>query len=115
MDKKEATTGAGKKEMLDRTHFGFRKGKGTFKAIYVLTEIIEKNISKCKVKVIVCFADMRAAFDKLRRNVTWESLREKKVEEKIIRRLEEIYEETFAKIMIEEKMIDEFEVTEGVR
>lgn len=36
-------------KVLDKTQFGFRKGKGTTVAIYVLSEIIEKQI---EVKLI---------------------------------------------------------------
>lgn len=97
--------------MLDRTQFEFRKRKGTIEAVYVLTECIEKNIRKEKGNVIiVCFADLKTAFDKLKRKVIWERLGEKNVEEKIKRRLEKIYEETYAKIMIEEEIIDELEI-----
>lgn len=46
MDKKKAEKGNGKKGVLDKTQFEFRKGKGTIEAIYVLMEIIEENIRK---------------------------------------------------------------------
>lgn len=35
-----------KKGVLDKMQFGFRKGNGTIKAIYVLTETIQKHIRK---------------------------------------------------------------------
>lgn len=55
------------KGVLDKTQFGFRKGKGTAEAIYVVSEIIEKRIRKEKGKLFVCFADLKAAFDKVKR------------------------------------------------
>lgn len=70
-----------------------RKGKRR-EAIYVLTEIIEENIRKEKRKVFICFADLKSAFDKVNRNVIWKKLREKNVEEKVVKRLEKIYEKT---------------------
>lgn len=56
-------------EVLNRTQFGFRKEKGTIEAIYVLSEIIEENVRKEKGKIQVCFADLKAAFDKLNRKM----------------------------------------------
>lgn len=41
------------KEVMERTQFSYRKGKGTVKAIYLLTEIIEENIKK--ERKYVCF------------------------------------------------------------
>lgn len=82
----------------------------------LLTEIIEENIKKEKGKVKVCFADLKAAFDKLKHlKSIWERLIDKKVERRIVKRLEEIYEETYEKIMIDKEVIDEFEISLGVR
>jgi predicted GNAT family acetyltransferase len=100
---------------VDRTQFGFRKGKGTIEAIYVLTEAIEENIEKERGKVFACFVDLKAAFDKVKRKKIWDRLRKKGVEEKLVRRIEEIYKETKVKICIGNEIIDEFETEEGVR
>lgn len=74
------------KGVLNRTQFGFRKGKGTIEAIYVLTEIIEENTRKEKGKIYVCFTDLKAAFDRLNRKKIWER-REKKLKKE--KRVEE--------------------------
>lgn len=55
------------KQVIDQTQMGFREGKGTIEAIFSLKRAIEGEIKKERGKVIVCFADMKAAFDKLRR------------------------------------------------
>lgn len=47
------------KKILDRRQFGFRKGKGTIEAVYVLTEITKENIRKKKGKIMVCFEDLK--------------------------------------------------------
>ena len=103
------------KEVLDKTQFGFRKGKGTTEAIHVLTEIIENQIKREKGKLFVWFADLKAAFHKVKREEIWKILRKKEIEEKLVRRLEEVYKETWVKIMIEGEIVDEFETEEGVR
>ena len=61
---------------------GFRGGKGTAEAIYVLKEVIRKGIEKEKGKIIICSADMKAAFDRLKREKIWERLEKKGVNEK---------------------------------
>lgn len=95
------------KEILDRTQMGFREGKGIAKAIYALKEAIESGIKKERGKVIVGFADMKAAFDRLKRENIWESMRKKGVGNRLIRRIKELFEETKVRIQIGEEQIDE--------
>lgn len=89
------------KEILDRTQFGFRRGKGTMEAVFILSEIIEEGIRKEKGKIFVCFTDLKAAFDLIKRQRIWEILRKKEVQEKMVKKLEEIYDQTIAKIKVE--------------
>lgn len=84
-------------------------------AIYVLTEIIEENIKKTGGKVYACFADLKVAFDKIDRKRIRARMKKTKISKEVRRKIEEIYEETFVRIMIEEEIIDEFETEEGVR
>lgn len=63
------------KKVLDRTQFGFKKGKGTMEDIYVLTEIIEENIRKERGKMFVCFANLKGTVDKLIRKIIWKKLK----------------------------------------
>ena len=44
-------------ETVDRAQFGFRKGKGTPNAIFVLRTIIERAIEKQK-DLFMCFVDL---------------------------------------------------------
>lgn len=104
----------GEREVLDKIQFGFRKGKGTTEVIYVLSEIIEKQIRKDKGKLFVCFAGLKAAFDKVKRKEIWKILTKKKVDERLAWRLENLYEETWVKIKIDGEVVDEFETKEGV-
>lgn len=56
-------------KVLERTEFSFRKGKGKgkVKTIYAITEIIEESIRQKGGKMYVCFADLKAEFDNLKR------------------------------------------------
>lgn len=103
------------KKILDRTQFGFRKGKGTIEAIYVIKEIIEQGIRKEKGKIFVCFTDLTAAFDKVKRNEIWKMLREREIDGRLIKKLEEIYKNTIVKINVDNEIVDVFMTTEGVR
>lgn len=103
------------KEVLDQTQMSFRKGKGTIEAVYTLKGATDGEIKKEKGKVLVCFADMKAAFDKQRRRRIWERLRKKGVRNNLINRIEDLFKETLVRIEIDGEIIDEFEVMEGVR
>lgn len=54
------------KKVSDRTQFGFRNGKVTTEAIYVLSEPIKEKIRKERGKILVCLADLKTAFDKIK-------------------------------------------------
>lgn len=78
--------------------------------------MIESQIRREKGKILVCFADLKAAFDKVKRKEIWGRLRKKGVNEKLIKGLEEIiYDDTYLRVKIEGEIIDEFNTTEGVR
>lgn len=102
------------KEVLDGTQMGFREGKGTAEAIYILKEAIENGISKERGKVAVGFADMKAAIDKLKRESIWDIMKIRrrgkadKQNKRAVRGIE-------SRIQIEDEIIDEFEVEKGVR
>ena len=65
------------KEVLDRTQMGYRRGKGTAEAIYIVKELIRKGIEKEKGEIIVACADMYATFDRLKRAKIWERMEKK--------------------------------------
>lgn len=66
-------------------------------------------------KRIKFFVDLRAAFDKVMGEKLWKVLEEKEMNEKIIRRVGKIYEETKAVIRKEEEMTSSFTIEKGVR
>lgn len=62
------------KEILNRTRMSFREGKGTAEAMFILKKAIASEIIKEKGKVIVGFADMNAAFRRLKRRSIWKRM-----------------------------------------
>lgn len=75
---------------------GARK-KGSFKQNTIW---IQKRERDCRGNICTNRNNKRKQ-EKKKEKAIWERLREKKVEEKIIRILEEVHDETYAKIMIE--------------
>ena len=47
------------KEMMSDTQLGYRKGRGTIDAIYIVKTTIEEEIKKDKGEIYVFFADMK--------------------------------------------------------
>ena len=64
---------------------------------------------------MVCFANMKAAFDRLKREKIWERLGRKEVNRNLVRRIRSLFERIRAKVEIGGEIIDEFGVKEGVR
>ena len=50
-------------ETVDKAQFGFRKGKGTRNAIFVLKTIMERRIEK-QNDLFLCFVDFEKAFER---------------------------------------------------
>ena len=100
---------------LDDTQFGFRKKRGTMDAVYALKKTIGGEIAREKGKVWGFLADMKAAFDKLKREEIWRKMEEMKIEEGLIERIKEIYEDTRCEIEIGRKVVGAFRTEKGVR
>lgn len=54
-------------EKPSEEQFGFRKGRGTMDAVYVLNWVVNREIRIAKRKVFVFFADLKVAFDRVDR------------------------------------------------
>ena len=100
---------------LDDTQYGFRKGRGSIDAVYVVKKGIKEEIQKEKGKIWAMFGDMKAAFDKLKREKIWKRLEEAGVSYKLRKRIEEMYKDTRCEIMIGDEKVGEFRTKEGVR
>ena len=70
--------------------FDFRAGRGTIDAIYVLNCMINREVRKRGGKLITCFVDLRAAFDKINRNLLIGRLKELEIEQNLRNRVAEI-------------------------
>lgn len=100
-----------RKELLPESQRGFRKGRGVLDNVFVLSHMVQREK---KDKVYALFVDLRAAFDKVVKEKLWEVLEEKRIKEKIIRRVKMIYEETKV-VRTKERMTNSFIIKKGVR
>ena len=66
--------------IINSMQFGFRPGKGTMDAIFIVRQVQERFMEK-KVDLWMAFVDLEKAFDRVPREVVWWSLRYLGVEE----------------------------------
>jgi len=101
------------KRKLEEGQFGFREGRGTTDAIYVLNYVINREIVRKRGKVFAFFADLKAAFDKVDRTKLGEMLKKVEVGEQL-RRIMKTYRETKNRVKGRRKS-EEFWTKSGVR
>ena len=101
-------------EGWSRSQAGFRRGRGTIENVKVLKHLVGMRIGRGK-KVWAFFLDLKAAFDRLDREVLWQMMRKRGINEGLIGRVREIYAETRCRVRIGEVVSREFWVEKGVR
>lgn len=99
---------------MSRSQFGFRPGRGTIDAIFIMRQLMEKA-REHNVPLHYNFVDFKAAFDTVWREALWKMLGEVAIEPRIINIIKECYEETLCAIMVDGNMTEWFEVGVGVR
>lgn len=93
---------------------GFRKGKSTQDHVFTIKEIMNRTLARSKT-IYITFMDMEKAFDRVPRAQIWECLREKRINEKLIRVTKSMYKETRNKIIYKNAESEIFHTNEGVR
>ena len=101
-------------DYLSKTQFGFRAGKGTVDAIFVVRQIIEKA-KEHNVSLHFNFIDFKAAFDMIWREALWKIMLHVGIHQKIVTLMKQIYEDTKCTVQIGGKLTDFFPVKVGVR
>src|SRR5208282_2195717 len=76
---------------LDDMQFGFRPGRSTTDAIFIVRQIQEKYLAQ-KKDLWIAFVDLEKAFDRVPREVLWWALRQSGVDEWIVRVIQSMYE-----------------------
>lgn len=94
---------------------GFRKGRGTMDNIYILKRVADFEIYAKKGEIFACFVDLKAAFDKVNRRKLWKDLRKKGIEENLIKKIEEMYEETTCTVNVNGRETKAFRISLGLK
>ena len=101
-------------ETVDKAQFGFRKGRGTRNATFMLRTIIERAVEKQK-DLFMCFIDFEKAFDTVRHEIMIETLRRLGVDAADLRVLTNLYWGQRAVVRIGEDRSGWTEIQRGVR
>ena len=98
---------------LDSMQFGFRPGRGTTDAIFILRQMQEKYLAKNK-HIYFAFVDLEKAFDRVPRKVIWWALRTAGVDEWIVRIVQSMYDGPRSRIRVDDSYSDNIDVSVGV-
>ena len=77
-------------DVLSDSQFGFRKGRSTTDAIFVLNAIIQKILNK-KGRLFCAFIDLKKAFDSVYLNCLWYKLYKLGINAKMLRVIKDMY------------------------
>ena len=94
--------------------FGFRKGRRTTDAVFVLNSLIQKHILKRK-KLPCCFVDLKKAFDSIPINKLWDRLLKLNLNPQIIQLLQSKYSKTRSCIQTNNGYTKFFPVSRGLQ
>ena len=98
---------------INDMQFGFRSGKGTTDAIFIVRQLQEKYLAR-KRDLWMAFVDLEKAFHRVPREVLWWALREVGVQERLLKVIQSMYAGATTAIKRQEGESEEFEVKVGV-
>lgn len=102
------------KKTLGDTQAGFRKGRCTIDNVYIMQQVIEKELKIREGKIYVHIVNLKAAFDESGRIVGNDG-KEGLIKEGLIEGIKEVYQEIKNVIRVGEEETDEFWTMGGVR
>jgi hypothetical protein len=94
---------------IDDMQFGFRPGRGTIDATFIVRQLQERHLEKDK-EIWMAFVDLEKAFDRVPREVLWWSLREAGVEDHTINVIRAMYVGATTSVKVNGSESDAFEV-----
>lgn len=93
--------------------FGFMPGKSTMEPIFALRQTMEK-FRKRGQKMHMVFIDLEKAYDKVPRELIWEVLRKRRVDDRYVAVVEDMYEGAKTRVRTAGGVSGRFEVGVGV-
>jgi len=101
------------KVCINDMQFGFRPGRGTTDAIFIVRQIQERFVEK-KRDLWMAFVDLEKAFDRVPREVVWWALRSLGVDEWLVNVIRAMYEGVTTAVKMKDGESDGFEVKVGL-
>ena len=99
---------------LSEEQAGFRKDRSTIQQILTLRLMAEKALEKGN-KIYNCFVDFQKAFDTIKQNVIWAVLSSYGIQAKLIRVLQQLYEQSKAAVKMGKDIGEWFMQTLGTK
>ena len=96
------------------TQFGFRSGRGTTDAIFIMRQIMEKARER-NIDIHCNFIDFKAAFDTIWREALWKMLISIGIHSKIVNVIKSMYDNSECALTIDGNLTSWFKVNVGVR
>ena len=93
--------------------FGFMPGRSTTDAIFALRQFMEKY-REGQRNLPCVFIDLEKEYDRVPRMEVWNCLREKEVDEKVIRLIQDMYEGSRTRVRTVAGVTEDFEVKVGL-
>ena len=99
---------------LCESQFGFKQGRRTTDAIFVITTAIQLYKKKNK-SLFTCFVDFAKAFDSINHKLLWEKLTSMGMSSKLLSILQAMYANATSRVVVNSKFSSAFPCMKGVR
>ena len=98
---------------IDNMQFGFRKGRGTTDAIFIVNQLQEKYLEMQK-DLFFAFVDLEKAYDRVPREIVYWCLRKRNVPEWLIMLVEAAYTNSRTVVRTAQGQTDPFDIKVGL-
>lgn len=109
------STWADANNKIEEVQGGFRAGYSTTDNMFVLHSAVHKYLLKKSGKVYVCFVDFRKAFDRVNRQILWNTLKKAGVGVKMLQILQSMYKSVRSCVRCPDNLTEYFDCPAGVR
>ena len=100
--------------ILPETQCGFRRGRGTVDAIFVVRQVQEKSLEQYR-PLYMCFVDLEKAFDRIPRDALWIVLEKAGCPVKLLNLIRQFHDNMKARVQHGDGFSDQFRVSSGVK
>ena len=97
-----------------KTQFGFRKGRGTAEATFLLRHLIDKA-QDARSPLYAAFIDFRKAYDSVPRELLWKCLHKMGIHGCMLETLQQIYSNIKLQVKVDQDLGPDFESNIGVK